>query len=108
LASESACKRRGSGPELALAPRFKSFVEAVLQLRFGLPPRVLPEYEKGGIGRPDLAFARDAQPARAFIELKQPATDLNPRRLRGHDAAQFRRFSELPLGGFCNFHTIHL
>ena len=64
----------------------------MLGQRLGVPPRVLPEYRKGGIGRPDLAFARPGQPARAFIELKQPETSLLPNRLRGHDADQFRRF----------------
>jgi hypothetical protein len=98
----------GTALELLIAPRFHTLVEKLLALQFPLPPRVLPEYRKGRIGRPDLAIAREAQPARAFIELKQPATELNPRRLRGHDADQFRRFSELPLWGFCNFHTIHL
>src|SRR5208337_3569603 len=37
-----------------------------------------------------------------------PEASLNPTRLRGHDADQFRRFSELPLWGFCNFHAIQL
>jgi hypothetical protein len=98
----------GTGLELLLAPRYHTLIETVLAQRFGLPPRVLPEYRRAGIGRPDLAFAREGQPARAFIELKQPGTSLAPNRLRGHDANQFRRFSELPLWGFCNFHTIHL
>ena len=98
----------GTALELLLAPRFQALVETLLTLRLPMAPRVLPEYRKGGIGRPDLAFAREAQPARAFIELKQPETALNPARLRGHDANQFRRFSELPLWGFCNFHTIQL
>ena len=98
----------GTALELLLAPRFQALVEALLATRFPLPPRVLPEYRKGGIGRPDLAFARPSQPARAFIELKQPETGLAPNRLRGHDSDQFRRFNELPLWGFCNFHSIHL
>ncbi len=98
----------GTGLELLLAPRFQSLIETLLQQRMGHPPRVLPEYRRTGIGRPDLAFAQPAQPARAFIELKEPSKSLDPRRLRGHDANQFRRFRELPLWGFCNFHTIHL
>ena len=87
----------GTALELLLAPRFHALVEALVG---PLGPRVLAEYTKHGIGRPDLAFARAAQPARAFIELKQPGTDLEPGRLRGHDADQFRRFRELPLWGF--------
>ncbi|HEY6438922.1 MAG TPA: hypothetical protein VIY55_02805 [Acetobacteraceae bacterium] len=98
----------GTALELLLAPKFQALIETVLGQRLPLAPRVLPEYRKGGIGRPDLAFAREAQPARAFIELKQPATSLSPNRLRGHDADQFHRFSELPLWAFCNFHRIHL
>ena len=98
----------GTALELLLAPRFHVLVEALLAARMRLPPRVLPEYRRAGIGRPDLAFAHEAQPARAFIELKAPAKPLDPKRLQGHDKAQFLRFRELPLWGFCNFHTVHL
>ena len=83
----------GAQLELLLAPRFRGLVEAMLG---PLAPRILAEYAKPGIGRPDLAFARPGQPARAFIELKQPDAPLDPARLRGHDADQFRRFRELP------------
>ena len=95
----------GAQRELLLAPRFRALVEAMVG---PLGPRVLAEYVKPGIGRPDLAFARPGQPARAFIELKLPDAALDPARLRGHDADQFRRFRELPLWGYCNFHTIRL
>jgi hypothetical protein len=98
----------GTALELLLAPRFQVLVEALLAARFPLPPRVLPEYRKGGIGRPDLAFARPSQPARSFIELKQPETSLTASRLRGHDKAQHERFCKLPLWGFSNYHSINL
>ncbi len=98
----------GTALELLMAPKFQALIQTLLAQGLPLAPRVLPEYRRGGIGRPDLAFARAAQPARAFIELKQPNTSLMPNRLRGHDADQFRRFSELPLWAFCSFHTIHL
>lgn len=101
----------GAGLELLLAPRFKALVEALLAGMFGSGnpgPRVLPEYQKPSIGRPDIAFAREGSPARAFIELKAPEKSLAPAKLKGHDAAQFKRFSELPLWGYCNFHTLHL
>ena len=98
----------GTGLEFLLAPRFRALVEALLPELGVLPPAVLPEYTLGGVGRPDLAFARPGQPARAFIELKVPANALDPRGLRGHDADQFRRFGELPLWGYCNFTAIHL
>lgn len=98
----------GTALELLLAPRMQALIERLLAARMPMAPQVLPEYRKRGVGRPDLAFKRAGEPARAFIELKQPNTALNPRQLRGHDADQFRRFRELPLWGFCNFHTVHL
>lgn len=98
----------GTALELLLAPRFQALIETLLGQRMGVAPRVLPEYRRAGIGRPDLAFAQAAQPARAFLELKEPGKGLDPKRWRGHDADQFRRFGELPLWGLCNFHTIHL
>ena len=98
----------GTALELLLAPRFQTLTETLIGLRVPMPPRVLPEYRRAGIGRPDIAFAREAQPARSFIELKEPGKGLDTRRFRGHDADQFRRFRELPLWGLCNFHTIHL
>lgn len=98
----------GAGPERLLAPRMQALIEQILRQRMQLAPTVLPEYEKGAIGRPDLAFKRPGQPARAFIELKKLDTSLDPHRLRGHDKDQFNRFRELPLWGFCNFHSIRL
>jgi len=98
----------GTALELLLAPRFQSLVEKLLGQRMGVPPRVLPEYRRSGIGRPDLAFAQPAQPARSFIELKEPGKTLDTKRWRGHDASQYLRFCELPLWGLCNFHSIQL
>ncbi|TQF82855.1 N-6 DNA methylase [Elioraea sp. Yellowstone] len=100
----------GTGLELLLAPRFQRLLEDALRLRFGAGAavRVLPEYRKPGVGRPDIALAQAAQPARAFVELKAPDKGLRPAQLRGHDKLQFERFRALPLWGFCNFHTIHL
>jgi hypothetical protein len=98
----------GTALELLLAPRFQILLEAVLARLFPAPPVVLPEYRLGGVGRPDLAFARPSQPARAFIELKEPRKSLDPQQLRGHDADQFKRFSELPLWGFSNYASLHL
>ena len=98
----------GTALELLLAPRFHVLLETMLAQLLARPPRVLPEYRRAGIGRPDLAFAHAAQPARAFVELKEPGKALDPRRWRGHDADQFRRFGELPLWALCNFHTLIL
>ena len=98
----------GTALELLIAPRFRSLVEAVLNEMEIITPVVLPEYNRRGVGRPDLAFARPGQPARAFIELKEPRKLLDTDNWRGHDADQFRRFGELPLWGLCNFVSLHL
>src|SRR3990170_6554356 len=82
----------GTALELLLAPRFRTLIEAVLPEITAMPPAVLPEYERRGVGRPDLAFAQPASPARAFIELKEPRKLLDPGLFRGHDADQFARF----------------
>ncbi len=99
----------GTALELLIAPRFRTLVEDSLgAIGIAHPPAVLPEYTLGGVGRPDLAFARTGQPARAFIELKEPRKLLIPDEWRGHDADQFRRFSELPLWGLSNFASVQL
>ena len=98
----------GTGLELLMAPRFHRMLENILAETMPAAPSLLPEYKRAGVGRPDLAFARPAQPARSFIELKVPSKSLNASALRGHDRDQFRRFGALPLWGFCNFHTMDL
>jgi Type ISP C-terminal specificity domain/N-6 DNA Methylase len=98
----------GTALELLLAPRFRSLLEEVLAETSAAPVSVLPEYERRGVGRPDLAFAQPASPARAFIELKEPRKLLDPENFRGHDADQFARFCELPLWALCNFTGIRL
>jgi hypothetical protein len=98
----------GTALELLIAPRFQMLVESTFQEMGVVPPAVLPEYRLGGVGRPDLALARTGQPARAFIELKEPRKLLTPDQWRGHDSDQFRRFSELPLWALCNFVSFHL
>ena len=98
----------GAGLELLLAPRFQALVEAVLPEVTAAPPSVLPEFQRPGVGRPDLALVRQGAPARAFVELKQPGLALNPTNFRGHNADQFARFCELPLWALCNFSSIQL
>ncbi len=98
----------GSGLEPLLAPRFQTLVEAVLAEVSGKPPRVLPEYRRPGVGRPDLAFVHEGSPARAFIELKEPRLRLVPKKFTGHNKEQFARFANLPLWALCNFETIQL
>ena len=98
----------GAGLELLLAPRFQALVEAVLPEVTAAPLSVLPEFQRPGVGRPDLALKRQGEPARAFIELKQPGLVLDPDRLAGHNADQFERFCGLPLWALCNFTSIRL
>ena len=62
----------GTGLELLMAPRFHRMLETILAETMPAAPSLLPEYKRAGVGRPDLAFARPAQPARSFIELKVP------------------------------------
>ena len=97
-----------AGEELLLTPRMQALVENLVALRAPLGPAVLPERPNSGFGRPDLTLRRSGEPPRAFIELKQPETNIDPRRLRGHDLRQFERFRELPLWAMSNFHTIRL
>ena len=98
----------GTSFELLLAPRFQTLLESILPQFTALPPNVLPEYRRRGVGRPDIAFAHHGGPARAFIELKQPGTALIPEQFTGHNADQFERFCELPLWALCNFLSITL
>jgi hypothetical protein len=98
----------GVALELLIAPHFKTLLEAILPEVAAMPPAVLPEYARRGVGRPDIAFAQTASPARAFIELKEPNKPLDPSLSRGHDADQFARFSELPIWGLSNFCGIRL
>ncbi len=98
----------GSGLEPLLAPRFQTLVEDALGQLSAQPPRVLPEYRRPGVGRPDLAFVHEGSPARAFIELKEPRLNLEPKKFTGHNKEQFARFSNLPLWALCNFERIQL
>lgn len=98
----------GSGLEPLLTPRFQTLVEDALAQLSAQPPRVLPEYRRPGVGRPDLAFAHEGSPARAFIELKEPRLSLEPKKFTGHNKEQFARFSNLPLWALCNFERIQL
>lgn len=98
----------GGALEPQIAPRFQRLLETILPEIAGDDVRVLPEYERAGIGRPDIAFVRTGNPPRAFIELKQPYLDLQPSRFTGHNKDQFQRFCELPVWALCNFCRIQL
>ncbi len=98
----------GTGLELLIAPKFQALVQTMVAQVSAAPLRILPEYQKAGLGRPDLAFALPASPARAFIELKAPDKGIEQHQLRGHDLDQFKRFEELPLWALTNFTAIKL
>lgn len=97
----------GTGLELLIAPRFQSLLEELLPGLTAAPLRVLPEFQKPGFGRPDIALAQEGQPPRAFVELKAPDKSIIAAQLRGHDADQHKRFCELPFWALSNFLTIH-
>lgn len=91
--------------EPAIAPIFQELLEAILPTLPAVPQlTVAPEYQRPGIGRPDIAFVCAGQPARAFIELKAPTKDANPERWRGaHDKRQRERLNELAHWATSNF-----
>lgn len=97
--------------EPALAPAFQELVERLLPLLPAVPERltVSPEFNRPGVGRPDIAFIRAGQPPRAFVELKAPSKDADPQRWRiPHDRRQFERLKELAHWSACNFAEFHL
>ena len=101
-------KGEGAGLELLIAPKFQALLQSVLAEVTIAPLRVLPEYQKPGLGRPDIAFALPASPARAFIELKDPEKAIGKHDLKGHDLNQYQRFCELPTWAISNFVSIRL
>lgn len=103
-----AVRGEGTGLELLIAPRFQAFLQSLVSEITPAPIRVLPEYQRAGLGRPDIAFAMPASPARAFIELKDPTKRIEKHDLRGHDLDQYIRFCELPLWALTNFVTLRL
>ena len=98
----------GTGLELLIAPRFQAFLQSIIADISVKPLRILPEYQRQGLGRPDLAFALPETPARAFIELKSPDKRIEKHQLRGHDLDQYNRFCELPIWALTNYVQIKL
>ena len=96
--------------EPALAPAFQELIDRLLPLLPAVPNlTVSPEFNKPGVGRPDIALIRPGQPARAFIELKAPAKDANPECWKGaHDKRQYERLKELAHWSASNFAEFHL
>jgi Type ISP C-terminal specificity domain/N-6 DNA Methylase len=97
-------------PETGLAPDFQTLVADLLPTLAAVPKlTVSPEYNKPGVGRPDIALIRQGQPARAFIELKAPAKPADPERWRdAHDKRQYERLKELAHWSTSNFADFHL
>ncbi|MGV3511264.1 MAG: type ISP restriction/modification enzyme [Novosphingobium sp.] len=96
--------------EPALAPSFQELVKNLLPLLDAVPTlTVAPEFEKKGVGRPDIALIKQGQPPRAFVELKAPSKDANPERWKGtHDKRQYERLKELGRWSSSNFIEFHL
>lgn len=99
-----------AAPETAIAPAFQELVERLLPLLDSVPKlTVVPEFNNPGVGRPDIAFVRQGQPPRAFVELKATAKDADPERWKiAHDKRQYERLKELAHWSSCNFIDFHL
>lgn len=96
--------------EPGLAPQFQRLVEELLPLLPAAPQlTVSPEFNQGGVGRPDIALKRPGERPRAFLELKavEKSTD-GDSWPPGHDRRQFQRFSELAHWAISNFHEVRL
>ncbi len=91
--------------EPALAPTFQRLLEDLLpDLLIPIGLEVIPEYQHGGIGRPDIALKRPGEPARAFVELKSLDKPAAPGRWRlAHDRRQYERLKSLAIWGTANF-----
>jgi hypothetical protein len=95
--------------ETALAPAFQQLVKELLPHLPAAPIlEVMPEFNKSGVGRPDIALIQSGAPPRAFLELKAPSKSANPENWRQGDKAQFERFKELANWATCNFHDFRL
>ena len=96
--------------EPALAPVFQELITSLLPLISAVPQlTVSPEFNKPGVGRPDIALIRPGQPPRAFVELKAPAKSADPERWKGaHDKRQYERLKELAHWSASNFADFHL
>ena len=103
-------RANANASEPALAPIFQELVANLLPLLPAVPAlTVSPEFNKPGVGRPDIALIRTGQPPRAFVELKAPAKDADPERWKGaHDKRQFERLKELEHWSTSNFADFHL
>ena len=103
-------RANANASEPALAPAFQELIASLLPLLPAVPQlTVSPEFNKPGVGRPDIALIRHGQPARAFVELKAPAKDADPERWKGaHDKRQFERLKELAHWSTSNFVDFHL
>lgn len=106
----SQLKANAAVSEPALAPIFQTLITNLLPLLPAVPAlTVSPEFNKPGVGRPDIALIRAGQPPRAFVELKAPAKDADPEKWKGaHDKRQYERLKELAHWSASNFIDFHL
>lgn len=96
-------------PETGLAPAFQQLLQGLIALQpAGAGLVVVPEFNNPGVGRPDIALARQGTPPRSFVELKAPTKTANPARWRQHDKRQYERFRELACWSTCNFFEFRL
>lgn len=103
--ADSVRKKAGSlspgEPEDQLRTPFESLLDAIGQaIGIGVVCKgeaVLP----GRLGKPDYAV-HAAGVLAGFAELKAPGAGADPRRFRGHDARQWKRFQSLPNLLYCD------
>ena len=97
-------------PETGLAPTFQQLVENLLPTLPAIEDfTVSPEYNKTGVGRPDIALIKHGELPRAFIELKAPAKPAEPKKWKTpHDRRQFERLQELAHWATSNFIDFYL
>jgi len=97
-------------PETGLAPVFQQLIEDLLPAIPAIENFVVsPEYQKAGVGRPDIALIKQGELPRAFIELKAPAKSSDPDNwTTKHDKRQYERLQELAHWATSNFAEFHL
>ena len=97
-------------PETGLAPTFQQLIEKLLPTLPAIEEfTVSPEYNKGGVGRPDIALIKHGELPRAFIELKAPAKPSDPKKWSTpHDKRQYERLQELAHWSASNFAEFYL
>lgn len=96
--------------EPGLAPTFQRLVEDILPSLSATEKFVVsPEFNKPGVGRPDIALIKQGELPRAFIELKAPSKAADPKKwTTAHDKRQYERLQELAHWSASNFAEFRL